>query len=104
MSKQRDALATQPSSLLMWRPGPAQGESHEFIFGDGDQYLMAVSVCRDSGKPERGYVTEYSAITVRCGENYFALEEAGESWGWEWSDVEWFAPLDGLNKREDGPQ
>jgi hypothetical protein len=64
----------------------------DMMFGDGDQFLVAVPVkCRHGGKD----YYEYSVVIARCDEDMpldFNTDDG--NWAWTWSDVEYFIPLE----------
>lgn len=74
-----------PLQSLDW-----QLRTDDDLFYDGDQVLVAVPVRDRYGG---GWYYELSVITVHCDEGYFDADLHGESWGWSWSDVEWFVRL-----------
>jgi hypothetical protein len=98
---ERDNERLRERPTLPWKKGPAQGEDCPIY--DGDCFLVAVSVCKDSQAPEKGYVTEYEVVRVSCDEHYSAVETMrGDDWGWDWSDVEWFLPVAALTPPTEG--
>lgn len=90
---------SKPSTTLNWQPGGAQGNT-DFLFVDGNQYLMAVRVCHSEDKKMRLPLNQrerqwwdFAVVTARVDEDYFALECEGEPWGWDWDSVEWFVEM-----------
>ena len=60
-------------------------------FEDGEQLLVALQV---SSYPDSRYAWEYHVITANCdSETPASFTCNGESWGWDWEDVELWLPL-----------
>lgn len=62
-------------------------------WNDGEVILAAVPVCDDSRKPGGGFHYQLSVVTIRCDEDYFAVEEADEPWDWGLQDADFWLPL-----------
>lgn len=58
---------------------------------DGEVLLVAVPV---NNHDKKSWFYEISVIRIECDEDYFTVSLHGESWGWTFSDIEWFVPLD----------
>ena len=79
-----------PRMPLPWLPNPAycgQGDYPPML--DGDRFLVAVPLHERCGG---GF-----DIDVITAKEYGGFDDStGESWcAWDWSDVEWYIPLDG---------
>jgi hypothetical protein len=88
------ATKSEPTPGLPWLANPVfdgRGEMPEFYVND--RLLIAVPLHKGSGG---GY--DYDVIAVdEIGFN----DRHGEYWGdWDWSDVEFYIPLDGERKVE----
>ena len=74
------------SKVAEWKPR----KDHPPFFTSGDQYLVSLKSSSDGGKT---YYWEYAVIRVECDEEFFEVTCDGESWGWEWDDVDFYMPL-----------
>lgn len=64
----------------------------EMLFGDGDQYLVAVET--QSNHRSDQYYWEYAVVTAHCdSETPVSFTVEGESWGWDWDCVRFYIPL-----------
>ena len=70
---------------IQWIAGGAQAHCPEMYVGD--HYLVAVRV-RNSRDASKEW-WEFSVITVTEG----GFDCDGDSWGWDWSGVEWYVPV-----------
>lgn len=74
---------------MNWR----KREDHGRDFGDGDTYLVAVAIMDHRYSPAK-VVWELAVITIKCDEDYFAIENSdGDPWGWDWDDVVYYVPI-----------
>ena len=67
-------------------------DSFEFIHGS--VWLMAVPICKNWRRPSPSTQWEYdlAAVKIDCDGPLRLLVDR-ESWGWDWSDVAYMAPL-----------
>ena len=65
-----------------------------FEFSHGSVWLMAVPICklRRRAQPSTEWEYELAAGTID-GDGPLRLLVDREPWGWDWSDVEYMAPL-----------
>ena len=85
-----------PKMPIPWLANPnhddAGGEFPTFVVGD--RLLVAVPLHKDCGG---GYDIQV-IVATECGFD----DVHTESWSdWDWSDVEYYVPLDGVRKPED---
>lgn len=86
---------------LTWVAGPAQwkGDSIEVEkppFEHEHQYLVAVKLFDGS--------YDFAVVTAYCGTNcHLHLEEADETFRWDWDDIQWFTPVAQLKLRDKVP-
>ena len=71
---------------LKWRKGPAQGDATEVYCGD--RFLAAIPVRSTHGGLVRK-LWDYAVVEIT--EDGCEVESC--SWGWDWSDVEWYVPV-----------
>jgi hypothetical protein len=82
----------QISQAMTWWPGGSQGANIPAIFV-GDQLLVAVLV-REMHSVKARWCWEFSVIKPTESGGWECNEEP---WGWEWHNVEWWAPINGKN-------
>lgn len=89
--------------VLPWRL--MADEPEDRLWGDCDRLLVAVPVRDNRHSKEAGWSYEISVVVIRCDEDFFAVElPGGESWGWDFGDIEWFVPLDEAAAEEEAGQ
>lgn len=87
------ALNTPAATLLEWHKGVegTAGKDEEGVaqWYDGDRLLVIV---------ETNQGREISVVHISCDDDFFSLTDSnGEAWGWEITDIEWWALLDKRN-------
>ena len=72
---------------INWRPGPAREPWPEDNYLECGRYVVCVQVC-NSARTRTWW--ELSIVTLN--EDGGVDAEDGCSWGWDWSDVEFWCP------------
>jgi hypothetical protein len=80
-------------TVLLWRPGPAQGTPVEVK--NGDEFLIAIRV-----KSVRSPAWTYEIIRVVIEGNYSYITVNDEVADFEWSDIHWYIPVSELTPPE----
>lgn len=80
-----DVVLPDTVACLDWKK-PTEDQ----LWGDGTQILAAVPVI--DRRTNRSYV-EFSVVTIRCDEGYFAVECNGDPWGWDYTDIAMYVLL-----------
>jgi len=58
---------------------------------NGQALLVALPICDDKDWTKWWY--EFHVVTIKCDEDYFAIELAGDPWGWDLDDVDYYVEV-----------
>lgn len=77
-----------PASLrsLAWKP-----MDQSRTWWDGQTLLVALPICDDKDTSKWWY--EFHVVTIKCDEDYLNVELAGDPWGWELNDVDYYIEI-----------
>ncbi len=83
-----------PKAAIPWLPNPAYHDAGPYPpMLVGDRFLIAVPLSKGSGGG-------FDLSVIVANENGFDDSDGGYWSAWDWSDVEYYVPLDGARKEE----
>lgn len=58
---------------------------------DGQLLLVALPICDNKDTSKWWY--EFHVVTISCDEDFFKVELAGDPWGWELNDADYYVTI-----------